>query len=102
MYNFIESCLRGDSLLEDIDDYIDTWHEGDSEEPLYAFLGMTQEEYAAWVEAPDVLAFIVTAHKYRTTLKEAIAQAAVMAARSDTVARASQIETWLKEEQIGV
>lgn len=63
MYNFIESCLRGDSLPEDIDDYIDQWHEGDSEESLYDFLGMRRDEYAAWVEQPDVLPFIITAHK---------------------------------------
>ena len=102
MYNFIENCLRGDALLEDIDNYIDEWHEGDSNEPLHIFLGMSRDEYAAWVETPDILPFIITAHKYQINFKDALTQAAVMAARSDTIIRASQIENWLKRQGLGI
>ena len=35
--------------LEDIDDRIDAWHRGNSKQPLHEFLGMSEEEYAAWV-----------------------------------------------------
>lgn len=63
MCNFIQDCLNGDALLEEIDDYIDKWHDGDSDLPLHIYLGMSRDEYGAWVEAPDCLARIVTAHK---------------------------------------
>lgn len=44
MSNFIQNCLAGKSLLEDIDDYVDQWHESDSEIPLHVYLGMNHEE----------------------------------------------------------
>ncbi len=63
MATFIERCLLGDSSPEDIDTYIDQWHEGNSDEPLGTFLGLTPDEYRAWVERPDVLASFITAHR---------------------------------------
>jgi len=30
MSNFIRKCLEGNALLDDIDDYVDTWHESDT------------------------------------------------------------------------
>ncbi len=38
---------------KDIDDKIDEWHKGDSNLPLHEFLGMTEEEYAKWVESKE-------------------------------------------------
>ncbi len=35
---------------EDIDDKIDEWHNSDSELSIHEHLGMTWEEYAAFVE----------------------------------------------------
>lgn len=63
MDTFIEKCLRGDSLPQDINDYVDYWHQGESDQPLYAFLGMTREEYGAWVERPDTLSSILKARR---------------------------------------
>jgi hypothetical protein len=38
-----------------IDDFIDQWHDGAGEGmPLYEYLGMTLEEYAAWVERNEL------------------------------------------------
>lgn len=60
---FIEKCLNGDVLYEDIDDYIDIWHESDSDDELFEFLGMTREEYAIWVKNPDTLPQIIANHQ---------------------------------------
>jgi hypothetical protein len=32
-----------------LDDLADSWHNSNSERPLYEFLGMTGEEYGYWV-----------------------------------------------------
>ena len=40
-----------------IDDKIDEWHTGSSTEPLYIHLGMSWEEYCAWVKAKDKMKF---------------------------------------------
>ncbi len=59
---FIGKCLSGDALYEDIDDYIDLWHNSDSEEKLHEFLGMTHDEYIEWVKHPDILPSIIANH----------------------------------------
>jgi siroheme synthase (precorrin-2 oxidase/ferrochelatase) len=60
--NFIEKCINADALLEEIDDFIDEWHESDSDITIYEFLGMSQKEYRMWVENDDVLKYIIMAH----------------------------------------
>jgi len=37
---------KGECILEDIDDFIDEWHDGDFEEELHEFLGMSWKEYS--------------------------------------------------------
>lgn len=60
---FIEKCIHGDAHYEDIDDYVDIWHDSNSTDELYEFLGMTRPEYVMWMKDPDVLPQIVQAHK---------------------------------------
>ena len=59
--SFLDRCLSGDALIEDIDDYIDDWHQGDSDQSLHEFLGMTRDEYRFWVKDPNCLPYIVSA-----------------------------------------
>jgi hypothetical protein len=40
---------RGNGIPDDIDDRIDEWHRSNSKQPLHEFLGVAEEEYAAWV-----------------------------------------------------
>ena len=37
---FAERCTRGETLPEEIDDFIDRWYDGYSKEELHEFLGM--------------------------------------------------------------
>lgn len=102
MCNFIQDCLTGDALLEEIDDYIDRWHDGDSEVPLHTYLGMSRDEYAAWIESPENLTYIVTARKRGITHGEALSQAAAMAARSSDISKMSDIKDWLGKQELDV
>ena len=61
MSNFIAKCQMGEVLLDEIDDFVDKWHESDSESPIYEFLGMTRYEYFLWLKSPDVLPYIIKA-----------------------------------------
>lgn len=47
--NFLDKFLRREVTAEEISDYIDAWHSSASHLSLHAYLGMTAEEYAAWV-----------------------------------------------------
>ena len=61
MSNFIDMCLSGDALPDEIDDFVDRWHEGDSDLSIHEFLGMTREEYLSWVKDPNALPRILDA-----------------------------------------
>ena len=60
---FIELCLAGRAQPEDIDDFVDAWHEGDSALELHEALGLTWDEYAQWVAQPDILPSILETHR---------------------------------------
>lgn len=66
--SFIEKCINGNASLDEIDDYIDAWHDSDSdmELELHEYLGMTWKEYSIWAIKPSLLAEIVNARKQET------------------------------------
>ena len=96
--NFVNLCLNGDVLEDEIDDFIDGWH--DDEETtleLHEYLGMTWEVYSVWSTKPSVLPFILAARKNRTTFDAEINQERLaLAARAETSAEALRMEAWLK------
>lgn len=102
MSSFIKKCVRGEALLEDIDDFVEAWHKGESKLSLKRFLGMTDSEYSLWVADPDVLPFIVTAHKQNRNLADLLEEEKVgelsMAARTDGPEKARKLLEWLKHE----
>ena len=63
--SFIEKCINGDASLDEIDDYIDEWHDSDSTNDLelHEFLGMSWEEYSLWAIKPSLLEEIVNERK---------------------------------------
>ncbi len=68
--DFITMCVRGEVLPEEIDDFIELWHKNDSDKELHDFLGMTWEEYSAWVADGSILPLIITSHKTQRPLVE--------------------------------
>ena len=100
MSNFIKKCLNGEALLDDIDDYIDLWHETKGEIPLHQYLGMKKSEYKLWVADPNVLPFVITAHRENKDVADIIDEfnALPLAARADGPKKATQLMNWLKEE----
>lgn len=100
--NFIQDCINADALLEEIDDYIDEWHESKNEEPIYEFLGMTQKEYRMWVQNDDMLKFIIKAHFNNKDIDEVLYEEynqnqgnIKMVARAETPEEARFIYNWL-------
>lgn len=67
---FIDLCLLGERFIDEIDDFIDEWHNSDNKQSLSEFLGMTNEEYALWVEKPEILSYIIHARKHRVSLSD--------------------------------
>ncbi len=100
MSNFVTNCLSGEALLDDIDDYVDAWHENKGEVPLHQYLGMSKTEYALWVANPDVLPFVISAHRENRDVGKLLEEfnALPLAARADGPEKATQLMRWLKKE----
>jgi hypothetical protein len=69
---FVELCLAGEAFLDEIDDYVDEWHDADTTKKIWRFLGMTRDEYALWVEQPEFLRVIVDAHRRDTSVADVL------------------------------
>jgi hypothetical protein len=97
-HNFIDACLEGEALPQQIDDYIDAWHNSDTREPIYRFLGMTEDEYSLWVENDLFLKHILFARKKKIPFNELIAwdDGKKLAARASSRDEAQAILDWLK------
>lgn len=61
---FIELCLDGEKSIDEIDDFVDEWHDSDNKQSLSEFLGMTNDEYALWIEKPEILSDLIHARKH--------------------------------------
>jgi hypothetical protein len=97
--SFVELCLKGDVLEEEIDQFVEDWHEGrqGADIALHEHLGMSWEEYQLWSTTPSVLPFVLTARKFGTTLKEQLAQEKfAIAARAGSAAEATKVGVWLR------
>lgn len=97
MARFIESALQGRAMSDEIDDFVDAWHDSSSKETLAEFLGMTDDEYEAWVLNPDVIPQILTARKFRRPFAEVLegAYEERLAARSGSADRLAEMKRWL-------
>jgi hypothetical protein len=100
MSNFVELCLKGERLPEEIDYFVDEWHDGESSVPLHEFLGMTRPEYNLWVVDGEVLPFVLDAHRLSGDMDELIEQfnALPLAARAESSTRAVELAYWLKDQ----
>lgn len=97
--NFIQDCINADALLEEIDDYIDVWHNNDSKETIYEFLGMSQKEYRMWVENDEILKYIIKARIENQDIDDVLYQeyndSLKMVARAESPDEVKFMYNWL-------
>ncbi len=97
--SFIDLCLSGEVLEDEIDDFVDQWHDDESEScpELHEYLGMSWEEYSLWATRPSILPFILAARKKGTHIDIELNQERMaLAARAESVEEAKKMEAWLK------
>jgi hypothetical protein len=74
--NFVERCVTGKAHPDEIDDYIELWHDSDSDSPLHEYLGLTWDEYRAWAANKTILVEIVASRtgqqNYTTVLADRV------------------------------
>ncbi len=63
---FLEKVLKGQARLADIEDYVERWHGSDSSQSLPKYLGLTEREYASWVEDSKSLSKLLASRRIAT------------------------------------
>lgn len=93
---FLDACLQGEALIEEIDDYIEQWHMSEVDEELDQFLGFSEDEYELWLHNDNsVINSILFARKNKMPLRHYDTLTAV--ARSASKGDAERIISWLKD-----
>ncbi|MBS4193155.1 hypothetical protein KHA94_23930 [Bacillus sp. FJAT-49705] len=89
--------FNGGEGIEDIEDYIEAWHNSDSDEEIYEYLGMTMEEYFIFVEDDSMLKTIFYAREVNITITDFLRNNTeqMLAARSATPEEAATVKEWL-------
>ena len=101
--SFLEKVLAGKALAEDIDSYVEDWHESSTRQTLPAFLGMTDDEYALWVEQPEALSQIIYSRRFNRkprNSQELWGEIHLLAARSQSQHDASVLKKWLESKGV--
>ncbi len=97
--NFVARCLRGEAFAHDIESEVERWHTSTASLDLATFLGLSDDEYAIWVEKPAMLEVILMARKQDMTLPESlgfIRNEFRAAARVGSESEAEALYEWLE------
>jgi hypothetical protein len=96
--SFIDRCISGDAFLDEVDDYIDEWHDNSISEDteLHEYLGMTLLEYSLWITNPNIIGLIIDARRRGLSLKKMPVEIHALAARAASKEEAQRIMSWLK------
>lgn len=94
---FIDKCLSGDALLEEVEDYVSQWHNTDIDCELHEFLGLSEIEYDLWFANASILPYILEARVKRKSINEYLNSANnfQLAARAPSIEEAEKIKKWL-------
>ena len=98
--SFVSRCLSGTALPDEIDDYVELWHNNEAGVglPLHVFLGMDEHEYALWIREPNAIYGVIRAHKNHGRIDDYMDDfySMPLAARAQSAEDATKITTWLK------
>jgi hypothetical protein len=86
---FVDLALAGKVLSREIDEYVAQWHRAKPTASLHEYLGMTWDEYAAWVEDPHIISAIIVGRRSGKPFADV---AATMATEQRLSARSSNLQ----------
>jgi hypothetical protein len=104
--SFFDLYSQGHAMADEIDDFIDRWHEDAASKAtslrLHEFLGLTRDEYEIWVLDPDALPHILIARREGRPLTEVMndyLDELPVAARTSDTATIKALRGWLAKRQ---
>jgi hypothetical protein len=99
--SFIQRCLRGEAMFDEIDDYVEGWHSSAEDVDIHTFLGMTSKEYALWIRDPYTLPYIIASRHENIPLRQIVNdnyEQARLAARSADGLKVRRLKSWLQQQ----
>lgn len=95
--SFIDQCLSGDAIIDEIEDFIGAWHDGSSELSLHEYLGMLRDEYELFLNSPESLPLIVASRKTGDPVARYVNDNVMtkLAARSAEPNKIRRLQAWL-------
>ena len=101
----MDMALRGEAMFDEIDDFVDKWHECSDRHKLSEFLGMSPDEYSLWLSDPSYIGLILAARHDERSLLEAVndnySDLTKLAARSDKSEKVARLRAWIAEQEKG-
>ena len=101
---FVEDVLAGRALPEDIESYVEAWHDAPegsaaARSEVYEYLGLTWDEYRLWGERPESLRFTFAARRTNVSIEQLLRSAQMVdaAARTASDGEAAKVLRWLEE-----
>jgi hypothetical protein len=96
---YLDKVLEGSAVWTDIDDYVDAWHEGASDQSLHDYLGFSWPEYALWVEQPRALRIIIAARVQKQPVEALLEpeREPALAARGLKAEDVRTVREWLRQ-----
>jgi hypothetical protein len=99
---FIDLCLKGNALIEEVDDFVERWHNGSAKASLRDFLGMSESEYSLWINDPDVLPYVIFSRREKRPFVQVVNDnyygSERLAARSDQGQKIRVLKEWLERQ----
>lgn len=104
---FMHLYSNGYVMADEIDDFIDRWHDmtpvgGRSHASIHEFLGMTRDEYEAWIHDASVLPHIVRARMSHSSLDAIMSEHVddmLLAARANNRTAIEALGKWLERRK---
>lgn len=96
---FISQCLAGDATVDEIDSYVENWHSDKTKYKLAQYLGLSDSEYAIWVEKPESIYFILHSRKRGIPLEKTLEEQSSAGNIAARATDARKVLKWLKERK---
>jgi hypothetical protein len=103
--SFLDLVIAGHAESDEIDNFVEKWHEGHDAADLSDYLGMRSDEYSLWLENPEMLALICAARRSRQSLAQAVNERLValrLVAKPGDRAKLTSLQSWLRRQGVEV
>jgi hypothetical protein len=98
---FVDACLAGNALLDEIDDWVDQWHDLGDDDPrsLNEYLGFSSPEGELWVRDAFAVRYIIAARRRNVPVENLLANKKdfALAARSSDPREVERVVEMLVE-----